>query len=58
VLDAYMAHGATLIAAEKSGRKLIGYVGSAREMDRIRNRWTRFVHGPNADWRKKTGTVA
>ena len=58
VLDAYMAHGATLIAAEKSGRKLIGYVGSARELDRIRNRWTRFVHGPGADWRKKTGAVA
>jgi len=54
VLDAYMAHGATLIAAEKSGRKLIGYVGSVREMDRIRNRWTRFVYGPSADWRKKT----
>jgi len=58
VLDAFMAHGATLIAAEKAGRKLIGYVGSPREMDRIRNRWTRFVHGPSADWRKKTGEVA
>lgn len=57
VLDAYMAHGATLIAAEKSGRKLLGYVGTAREMDRIRNRWTRFVHGPKADWRKKTGVA-
>lgn len=57
VLDAFMAHGATLIAAEKSGRKLLGYVGSPREMDRIRNRWTRFVHGTGADWKKKTGAV-
>lgn len=58
VLDAFMAHGATLIAAEKAGRKLIGYVGSPREMDRIRHRWTRFVHGTRADWRKKTGEAA
>lgn len=57
VLDAMLAHGATLIAAEKLGRKLIGYVHSAREMDRIRHRWTRFVHGPRADWRKKTTEV-
>jgi hypothetical protein len=58
VLDAFMAHGATLIAAEKAGRKLLGYVGSPREMDRIRHRWTRFVHGTKADWRKKTGEAA
>lgn len=55
VLDAHVIQGATVIAAEKTGRKLVGYVRSAREMDRIRHRWTRFVHGDKADWRKKTG---
>lgn len=58
VLDVWMAHGATLIAAEKLGRRLFGYVSSPRELDRIRHRWTRFVHGPKADWRKKTGEAA
>lgn len=55
ILDAHIAQGATVIAAEKTGRKLVGYVQSPREMDRIRHRWTRFVHGEKADWRKKTG---
>ena len=55
VLDVHVAQGATVIAAEKTGRRLIGYVQNAREMDRIRHRWTRFVHGDKADWRKKTG---
>lgn len=58
ILDVWMAHGATLIAAEKLGRRLFGYVGSPRELDRIRHRWTSFVHGPKADWRKKTGEAA
>lgn len=57
VLDTHINQGASLIAAEKTGRKLIGVVRSAREMDRIRNRWTRFVHGEKADWRKKTGVA-
>jgi hypothetical protein len=54
VLDVSMDHGATLIAAEKTGRRFIGYCSSPRELDRIRHRWTRFVHGPRADWRRKT----
>lgn len=58
VLDAHVAQGATVIAAEKTGRKLIGYVQSARELDRVRHRWTRFVFGDKADWRTKTGEAA
>lgn len=57
VLDAHVVHGATLIAAEKTERKLIGYVRSPRELDRIRSRWTRFVYGEKADFRKKTGAI-
>lgn len=55
VLDAHIVQGATVIAAEKTGRRLIGYVRSPREMDRIRHRWTRFVHGDKTNWRTKTG---
>lgn len=58
VLDVHVAQGATVIAAEKAGRKLVGYVQSPREMDRVRHRWSRFVHGDKVDWRKKTGEVA
>jgi len=58
VLDVSMAHCATLIAAEKTGRRLLGYCSSPRELDRIRHRWTRYVHGPKADWKKKTGVAA
>lgn len=58
VLDAHVAQGATVVAAEKTGRKLVGYVQSPREMDRVRHRWTRFMHGDKADWRVKTGEVA
>lgn len=57
VLDVHVSQGATVIAAEKTGRKLIGYVQSARELDRVRHRWTRFVHGDKADWRTKTGEI-
>lgn len=55
ILDAHVAQGATVIAAEKTGRKLIGYVASARELDRVRHRWTRFVYGDKTNWRNKTG---
>ena len=55
ILDAHVAQGATVIAAEKTGRKLIGYVASPRELDRVRHRWTRFVYGDKSNWRNKTG---
>lgn len=58
VMDPWMAHGASLIAAEKTGRVFYGYVHTPREMDRIRERWTKFVHGAKADWRKKTSEVS
>lgn len=58
VLDVHVGSGATLIAAEKTGRRLHGYVRSPRDLDRVRARWTSFVHGEKADWRKKTSEVA
>lgn len=57
VLDVHVARGSTVIAAEKYGRRLIGYVRSPRGLDRVRDRWTRFVHGERADWRSKTGVA-
>lgn len=54
VFDPVAERGTTVIAAEKTNRALRGYVRSAKEMDRVRARWTRFVHGPEADWRLET----
>lgn len=57
VLDVCADYGSSLIACEKTGRRLLGYVGSAREMDRVRQRWAEFVHGENADWKTLTAEV-
>ena len=57
VLDVCADYGSSLIACEKTGRRLIGYVGSARELDRVRQRWAEFVHGENADWKTLTAEV-
>lgn len=57
VLDVVADKGTTLIACEKTGRRLIGYVPSPREMDRARARWTHFVHGEGEDWRTRTEAV-
>lgn len=57
VLDVCAHRGATVIAAEKTGRKLMGYAATPRDCDRIRARWTRFVHGPEADWRALTSKM-
>ena len=57
VLDSHMQRGATLIAAQKTGRRLLGMGDTARRCDRIRQRWTRFAHGEGADWLSKTGEL-
>jgi hypothetical protein len=57
VLDCDTRRGATLIACEKLGRRLIGYCSTPREMDLLRMRWTEFVHGAKADWHTATGEV-
>lgn len=54
VLDPHVTDGGTVIAAEKTGRKILGIAPSARDMDRIRRRWTLFAKGPKADWRTAT----
>ena len=50
VLDVNAQRGATVIAAEKTGRILIGYCAHPREMDAIRARWTHYTLGPDASW--------
>jgi hypothetical protein len=54
VLDIRAFKGASVIAAEKSDRRLYGYAATTRECDRIRARWTQFVHGEDVDWRVLT----
>lgn len=57
VLDVHADRGTTVIAAEKTGRRCIGYVASPRDMDRVRARWTRFVFGPDKNWKTVTNRV-
>lgn len=57
VLDVTADRGTTVIAAEKTGRRCIGYVASPRDMDRVRARWTRFVFGPDKNWKTVTNRV-
>lgn len=57
VLDVIVGRGSTVIAAQKTGRRAIGYVSNPREMDRVRMRWARFVHGANANWKALTPRV-
>lgn len=57
VLDVLADGGTTLVACEKTGRRFVGYASSPREADRIRKRWTEFVHGEGADWRALTAAV-
>ena len=57
VLDVNVRKGASLIAAEKTKRRLIGYCAHPREMDAIRARWAHFVHGPDANWQAVTEEV-
>ena len=54
VLDPYAKHGDTLIAAEKSGRRLVGFCPTPRDMDRLRARWTLFARGKRVNWRTVT----
>jgi hypothetical protein len=55
VLDIRAHKGASVVAAEKLGRKLFGYARTPKECDLIRARWTQFVHGERSDWRALTG---
>lgn len=57
VLDPNVTDGSTVIAAEKMGRRITGIVPTAREMDLVRRRWTRFVKGEKADWKTATKAV-
>lgn len=57
VLDPNMGTGATVIAAEKTGRRLIGYVRTPRLCDIVRKRWATFVHGEGAKWQAVTPMI-
>ena len=54
VLDPDVGRGATVIAAEKCSRRLIGYARSTSMCDAVRKRWAEFVHGKDAKWQAKT----
>lgn len=54
VFDSNVTRGESLIAAEKTGRRLVGICPSPRQLDRVRQRWTRFAKGEKANWRTAT----
>ncbi len=57
ILDTDVDRGATLIAAEKMGRRLVGYARTARGCDLVRKRWASFVHGDGAKWQAVTPMI-
>lgn len=57
ILDTDVGRGATLIAAEKMGRRLVGYARTARGCDLVRRRWTQFVHGDGTKWQAATPMI-
>jgi hypothetical protein len=57
VLDTDVGRGATLIAAEKMGRRLVGYARTPRSCDLVRKRWAQFVHGDGAKWQAVTPLI-
>ncbi|KKN18411.1 hypothetical protein LCGC14_0956040 [marine sediment metagenome] len=54
ILDTDVGRGATLIAAEKMGRRLVGYARTTRACDLVRKRWALFVHGEGVKWQSVT----
>jgi len=58
ILDPNVGKGATLIAAEKTKRNLIGYVWNARDMDAVRKRWCEFAMPNGTNWRSATPEIA
>lgn len=54
VLDVDVRRGASVIACEKTGRRLVGYANSPREADATRQRWAQFVHGKSVNWSSAT----
>jgi hypothetical protein len=55
VLDPHLCKGAVLIAGEKTGRSVVGYVGKPSMCDLIRKRWAEFVFGHDCDWQQHAG---
>lgn len=54
IFDPCVGKGVSVIAAEKTKRKVIGHVWNAREMDAIRKRWTEFARPKGTNWRSAT----
>lgn len=57
LFDPCVGKGASVIAAEKTKRKVVGYVWNAREMDAVRKRWTEFSKPPGTNWRSATSEL-
>ncbi len=54
LLDPFGGLGATLIAAERTGRRVFLVASTPTACDVIRRRWAEFVHGPVVDWTAAT----
>ena len=55
VLDPCLGKGSVIVAAEKTGRTVVGYVSRPAMCDQIRKRWAEFVLGEGCDWQSHTG---
>ena len=54
VLDTDVDAGASVIAAEKTGRRLMGYARTAHACDQVRKRWAEYTNGKGAQWSSLT----
>ena len=57
VLDTDAQKGASVIAAEKTGRRLVGYARTPTDCDQVRRRWVSFTSGKLVNWKGLTPEV-
>ena len=58
VLDVDVGSGSSVIAAEKTGRSLLGYVRTAHQCDTVRKRWAEYTNGKDCKWESLTPEIA
>lgn len=57
ILDIDVGNGSSIIAAEKTGRNLLGYARTAHQCDGVRKRWAEYVHGKDCKWESLASAV-
>ena len=57
ILDVDVGSGSTVIAAEKTGRHLLGYARTAHQCDTVRKRWAEYTEGKDCKWESLTPEI-